>query len=91
MGNLCRKCSNCEFGQCLVNDTSIHKISDEQIKQDNYGCFKERFYNINMNSYHPDCEFRVYGDSMDQKQINNIISSLKLAKINNNVSTKKES
>jgi hypothetical protein len=44
MAQICRRCKRYNMGKCLNTGTDTYKITDQEIKDNLYGCFKERLF-----------------------------------------------
>jgi len=50
MAQLCRRCQSGQIGgNCSKNNQTTFQTTDEELKNNNYSCFQERYLDISMN------------------------------------------
>jgi hypothetical protein len=64
MGHICRRCTNSFLGTCKKG----LKKTDNQIKNEKYSCFSERYFQINKIKHDPDSDYVVYVNEITKKQ-----------------------
>jgi hypothetical protein len=65
MANVCRRCIKSNMGKCSEG----YNKTDSQIRNENYICFNEKYYNINNTKHHPDYEYNPYGNEITYRDI----------------------
>lgn len=60
---ICRRCRKNNMNNCSLG----YKKTEEQIIREQYSCFQERIYNIDMGLHHTDDEFEPYKNEINYK------------------------